>query len=75
MGPEAPWQILAWTSTGEQRGPYLGTTEQKLFQRALGCQQDTVSVTAGDTVEGLGWLRSYWESRGLQPGGTRKATD
>lgn len=34
-----------------------------------------LSVTAGDTVEGLGWLRSYWESRGLQPGGTNKATE
>lgn len=36
---------------------------------------DTLSVTAGDTLEGLGWLRSYWESRGLQHGGTSKAAE
>lgn len=58
--------------------PYLGTAalaEQKLLQFAWGCQQEASSLIAGDTLEGLGWLRSYWESRGLQHGGTSKAAE
>lgn len=27
-------------------------------------------LVAGDTAEGLGWLREYWQSRGLEPSGS-----
>uniref|UniRef100_A0A8B9EVV3 Hydroxypyruvate isomerase (putative) n=1 Tax=Anser cygnoides TaxID=8845 RepID=A0A8B9EVV3_ANSCY len=59
-------------SPGELNFPYIFELLESLgYTGYVGCEY----APKGDTVEGLGWLRSYWESRGLQPGGTRKATD
>nr|XP_038038785.1 putative hydroxypyruvate isomerase isoform X2 [Anas platyrhynchos] len=59
-------------SPGELNFPYIFELLESLgYNGYVGCEY----TPKGDTVEGLGWLRSYWESRGLQPGGTSKATE
>ncbi|NXL91278.1 HYI isomerase, partial [Alectura lathami] len=59
-------------SPGELNFPYIFELLESLgYTGYVGCEY----APKGDTVEGLGWLRSYWESRGVQPGGTRKATE
>ncbi|EOB08140.1 Putative hydroxypyruvate isomerase, partial [Anas platyrhynchos] len=56
-------------SPGELNFPYIFELLESLgYNGYVGCEY----TPKGDTVEGLGWLRSYWESRGLQPGGTSK---
>ena len=68
-----------WGLAGSgHQSPYLGMRALPRVEAApacLGCQQETLSVAAGDTLEGLGWLHSYWESRGLQHGGSSKAAE
>ncbi|NWI19560.1 HYI isomerase, partial [Crypturellus soui] len=52
-------------SPGEVNFPYLFQLLESLgYSGYVGCEY----APKGDTVEGLGWLRSYWESRGLQHG-------
>uniref|UniRef100_A0A8C4J4A3 Hydroxypyruvate isomerase (putative) n=2 Tax=Dromaius novaehollandiae TaxID=8790 RepID=A0A8C4J4A3_DRONO len=59
-------------SPGEVNFPYLFQLLESLgYTGYVGCEY----APKGDTVEGLGWLRSYWESRGLQHGETGKATE
>ncbi|KAM9186934.1 putative hydroxypyruvate isomerase [Mergus octosetaceus] len=59
-------------SPGELNFPYIFELLESLgYTGYVGCEY----TPKGDTVEGLGWLRSYWESRGLQPGGTSKARE
>ncbi|NXJ07751.1 HYI isomerase, partial [Odontophorus gujanensis] len=59
-------------SPGELNFPYIFKLLESLgYTGYVGCEY----APKGDTVEGLGWLRSYWESRGLKPGGPRKATE
>uniref|UniRef100_A0A8C8RRE9 Putative hydroxypyruvate isomerase n=1 Tax=Pelusios castaneus TaxID=367368 RepID=A0A8C8RRE9_9SAUR len=48
-------------SAGEVNFPYLFKLLESLgYMGYVGCEY----TPQGDTVEGLGWLRSYWESRG-----------
>ncbi|NXQ57486.1 HYI isomerase, partial [Anthoscopus minutus] len=57
-------------SPGELNFPYIFELLESLgYTGYVGCEY----APKGDTLEGLGWLRSYWESRGLQHGGTSKA--
>uniref|UniRef100_A0A8C9KSS4 Hydroxypyruvate isomerase (putative) n=1 Tax=Serinus canaria TaxID=9135 RepID=A0A8C9KSS4_SERCA len=57
-------------SPGEVNFPYIFELLESLgYTGYVGCEY----APTGDTLEGLGWLRSYWESRGLQHGGTSKA--
>ncbi|XP_030134811.2 putative hydroxypyruvate isomerase isoform X2 [Taeniopygia guttata] len=57
-------------SPGELNFPYIFELLESLgYTDYVGCEY----APKGDTLEGLGWLRSYWESRGLQHGGTSKA--
>ncbi|NWS73882.1 HYI isomerase, partial [Crotophaga sulcirostris] len=59
-------------SPGEVNFPYIFELLESLgYTGYVGCEY----APKGDTLEGLGWLRSYWESRGLQCGGTSKATE
>ncbi|XP_062438110.1 putative hydroxypyruvate isomerase isoform X2 [Rhea pennata] len=59
-------------SPGEVNFPYLFQLLESLgYTGYVGCEY----APKGDTVEGLGWLRSYWESRGLRHGETGKATE
>ncbi|XP_015725541.1 putative hydroxypyruvate isomerase [Coturnix japonica] len=59
-------------SPGELNFPYIFKLLESLgYTGYVGCEY----APKGDTVEGLGWLRSYWESRGMKPGGPRKATE
>ena len=59
-------------SPGELNFPYIFKLLESLgYTGYVGCEY----APKGDTVEGLGWLRSYWESRGIKPGGPRKATE
>ncbi|XP_065529656.1 putative hydroxypyruvate isomerase isoform X1 [Lathamus discolor] len=59
-------------SPGELNFPYIFQLLEALgYTGYVGCEY----APKGDTLEGLGWLRSYWESRGLQHGGTSKATE
>ncbi|KAM8805488.1 putative hydroxypyruvate isomerase [Eudromia elegans] len=59
-------------SPGEVNFPYLFQLLESLgYSGYVGCEY----APKGDTVEGLGWLRSYWESRGLQHGETGKAKE
>ncbi|XP_068808926.1 putative hydroxypyruvate isomerase isoform X2 [Struthio camelus] len=59
-------------SPGEVNFPYLFQLLESLgYTGYVGCEY----APKGDTMEGLGWLRSYWESRGLQHGETGKATE
>ncbi|NWV59403.1 HYI isomerase, partial [Malurus elegans] len=56
-------------SPGELNFPYIFELLESLgYAGYVGCEY----APKGDTLEGLGWLRSYWESRGLQHGGTSK---
>ncbi|XP_066048747.1 putative hydroxypyruvate isomerase isoform X2 [Chamaea fasciata] len=56
-------------SPGELNFPYIFELLESLgYTGYVGCEY----APKGDTLEGLGWLRSYWESRGLQHGGTSK---
>ncbi|XP_041277240.1 putative hydroxypyruvate isomerase [Onychostruthus taczanowskii] len=57
-------------SPGELNFPYIFELLESLgYAGYVGCEY----APKGDTLEGLGWLRSYWESRGLQHGGTSMA--
>uniref|UniRef100_A0A8C0BZE3 Hydroxypyruvate isomerase (putative) n=1 Tax=Buteo japonicus TaxID=224669 RepID=A0A8C0BZE3_9AVES len=57
-------------SPGELNFPYIFELLESLgYTGYVGCEY----APKGDTMEGLGWLRTYWESRGLQHGGTNKA--
>ncbi|KAM7046183.1 putative hydroxypyruvate isomerase isoform 2-T2 [Acridotheres tristis] len=57
-------------SPGELNFPYIFEFLESLgYTGYVGCEY----APKGETLEGLGWLRSYWESRGLQDGGTSKA--
>ncbi|KAL2301794.1 hypothetical protein Nmel_011190 [Mimus melanotis] len=57
-------------SPGELNFPYIFELLESLgYTGYVGCEY----APKGDTLEGLGWLRSYWESRGLQHSGTSKA--
>uniref|UniRef100_A0A8C3R5H8 Putative hydroxypyruvate isomerase n=1 Tax=Cyanoderma ruficeps TaxID=181631 RepID=A0A8C3R5H8_9PASS len=57
-------------SPGELNFPYIFELLESLgYTGYVGCEY----APKGDTLESLGWLRSYWESRGLQHGGTSKA--
>uniref|UniRef100_A0A8C3XYA3 Putative hydroxypyruvate isomerase n=1 Tax=Catharus ustulatus TaxID=91951 RepID=A0A8C3XYA3_CATUS len=57
-------------SPGELNFPYIFELLESLgYTGYVGCEY----APKGDTLEGLGWLRSYWESRGLQHGGTSEA--
>uniref|UniRef100_A0A8C8B7B0 Hydroxypyruvate isomerase (putative) n=1 Tax=Otus sunia TaxID=257818 RepID=A0A8C8B7B0_9STRI len=59
-------------SPGELNFPYIFELLESLgYTGYVGCEY----APKGDTLEGLGWLRSYWESRGLQHGGTSKAAN
>ncbi|NWU97136.1 HYI isomerase, partial [Upupa epops] len=59
-------------SPGELNFPYIFKLLESLgYSGYVGCEY---APKAG-TLEGLGWLRSYWESRGLQHGGTSKAAE
>ncbi|NXY49582.1 HYI isomerase, partial [Ceuthmochares aereus] len=59
-------------SPGELNYNYIFELLESLgYSGYVGCEY----APKGDTVEGLGWLRSYWESRGLQHGGTSKAAE
>ncbi|XP_067157163.1 putative hydroxypyruvate isomerase [Apteryx mantelli] len=59
-------------SPGEVNFPYLFQLLESLgYTGYVGCEY----APKGDTVDGLGWLRSYWESRGLQHEETGKATE
>ncbi|XP_061307493.1 putative hydroxypyruvate isomerase isoform X2 [Pezoporus flaviventris] len=59
-------------SPGELNFPYIFQLLESLgYTGYVGCEY----APKGDTLEGLGWLRSYWESRGLQHCGTSKATE
>ncbi|NXA19933.1 HYI isomerase, partial [Ibidorhyncha struthersii] len=59
-------------SPGELSFPYIFELLESLgYTGYVGCEY----APKGDTLEGLGWLRSYWESRGLQHGGTSKAAE
>lgn len=50
-------------SPGELNFPYLFELLESLgYQGYVGCEY----APQGDTLEGLGWLRTYWESRGLR---------
>ncbi|XP_043836018.1 putative hydroxypyruvate isomerase [Dromiciops gliroides] len=52
-------------SPGELNFPYLFQLLEELgYTGYVGCEYRP----RGDTNEGLGWLRAYWESRGLSPG-------
>uniref|UniRef100_A0A8D0GQW5 Putative hydroxypyruvate isomerase n=1 Tax=Sphenodon punctatus TaxID=8508 RepID=A0A8D0GQW5_SPHPU len=54
-------------SPGEVNFPYLFQLLETLgYDGYVGCEYKP----QGDTLEGLGWLRSYWQSRGLQAGGS-----
>lgn len=56
-------------SPGELNFPYLFELLESLgYTGYVGCEY----APKGDTLEGLGWLRSYWDSRGLQHGATSK---
>ncbi|XP_038616287.1 putative hydroxypyruvate isomerase [Tachyglossus aculeatus] len=51
-------------SPGELNFPYLfQLLEDEGYKGYVGCEYSP----RGDTLEGLGWLHSYWETRGLQP--------
>uniref|UniRef100_A0A6I8N983 Putative hydroxypyruvate isomerase n=1 Tax=Ornithorhynchus anatinus TaxID=9258 RepID=A0A6I8N983_ORNAN len=53
-------------SPGELNFPYLfQLLEDEGYKGYVGCEYSPL----GDTLEGLGWLHSYWETRGLQPKG------
>ncbi|NWT97277.1 HYI isomerase, partial [Urocynchramus pylzowi] len=57
-------------SPGELNFPYIFELLESLgYAGYVGCEH----APQGDTLEGLGWLRSHWESQGLQYGGTSKA--
>ncbi|XP_037259456.1 putative hydroxypyruvate isomerase isoform X1 [Falco biarmicus] len=59
-------------SPGELNFPYIFELLESLgYTGYVGCEY----APKGDTLEGLGWLRSYWESRGLQHGGTSKTAE
>ncbi|XP_010005016.1 PREDICTED: LOW QUALITY PROTEIN: putative hydroxypyruvate isomerase [Chaetura pelagica] len=59
-------------SPGELNFPYIFELLESLgYTGYVGCEY----APKGDTLEGLSWLRSYWESRGLQYGGTSKAAE
>uniref|UniRef100_A0A663MDG5 Hydroxypyruvate isomerase (putative) n=1 Tax=Athene cunicularia TaxID=194338 RepID=A0A663MDG5_ATHCN len=59
-------------SPGELNFPYIFELLESLgYTGYVGCEY----APKGDTLEGLGWLRSYWESRGLQHSGTSKAAN
>ncbi|NXT80419.1 HYI isomerase, partial [Zapornia atra] len=59
-------------SPGELNFPYIFKLLESLgYTGYIGCEY----APKGDTLEGLGWLRSYWESRGVQHGGTSKAME
>ncbi|NXV32290.1 HYI isomerase, partial [Rissa tridactyla] len=59
-------------SPGELNFPYIFELLESLgYSGYVGCEY----APKGDTLEGLGWLRSYWESRGLRHGGTSKAAE
>uniref|UniRef100_A0A8B9MKB6 Putative hydroxypyruvate isomerase n=1 Tax=Accipiter nisus TaxID=211598 RepID=A0A8B9MKB6_9AVES len=59
-------------SPGELNFPYIFELLESLgYTGYVGCEY----APKGDTMEGLGWLRTYWESRGLQHGGTNKAAE
>ncbi|NXS69138.1 HYI isomerase, partial [Pandion haliaetus] len=59
-------------SPGELNFPYIFELLESLgYTGYVGCEY----APKGDTLEGLGWLRTYWESRGLQHGGTSKAAE
>ncbi|NXL99557.1 HYI isomerase, partial [Tyrannus savana] len=59
-------------SPGELNFPYIFELLESLgYTGYVGCEY----APKGDTLEGLGWLRSYWESRGLQHGRTSKAAE
>ncbi|XP_019387194.1 PREDICTED: putative hydroxypyruvate isomerase [Crocodylus porosus] len=54
-------------SHGEVNFPYLFQQLELLgYTGYVGCEY----TPRGDTVEGLGWLREYWQSRGLEPSGS-----
>lgn len=70
-------RVLGWMGSGHW-DPYLGIRALPKTAAApacLGVPAADPIVTAVDTLEGLGWLRSYWESRGLQHSGTSKAAE
>ncbi|XP_010581032.1 PREDICTED: putative hydroxypyruvate isomerase [Haliaeetus leucocephalus] len=59
-------------SPGELNFPYIFELLESLgYTGYVGCEY----APKGDTMEGLGWLRTYWESRGLQHDGTNKAAE
>ncbi|NXK97706.1 HYI isomerase, partial [Formicarius rufipectus] len=59
-------------SPGELNFPYIFELLESLgYTGYVGCEY----APKGDTLKGLGWLHSYWESRGLQHGGISKAAD
>ncbi|XP_053929068.1 putative hydroxypyruvate isomerase isoform X1 [Cuculus canorus] len=59
-------------SPGELNYNYIFELLESLgYSGYVGCEY----APKGDTLEGLGWLRSYWERRGLQHGGTSKAAE
>nr|XP_008164971.2 putative hydroxypyruvate isomerase [Chrysemys picta bellii] len=50
-------------SPGEVNFPYLFQLLESLgYEGYVGCEY----TPQGDTLEGLGWLHAYWESRGRQ---------
>ncbi|NXX79367.1 HYI isomerase, partial [Urocolius indicus] len=59
-------------SPGELNFSYIFDLLESLgYTGYVGCEY----APKGDTQEGLGWLRSYQQSRGLQPGGTSTAAE
>ncbi|XP_061859797.1 putative hydroxypyruvate isomerase [Colius striatus] len=59
-------------SPGELNFPYIFDLLESLgYTGYVGCEY----APKGDTQEGLGWLRSYRQNRGLQPGGTSMAAE
>ncbi|XP_042675008.1 putative hydroxypyruvate isomerase [Centrocercus urophasianus] len=59
-------------SPGELNFPYIFKLLESLgYTGYVGCEY----APKGDTIEGLGWLRSYWESKGMKRGVPRKATE
>ncbi|XP_014376585.1 putative hydroxypyruvate isomerase, partial [Alligator sinensis] len=52
---------------GEVNFPYLFQQLESLgYTGYVGCEY----TPRGATAEGLGWLREYWQSRGLEPNGS-----